>query len=199
MKIKFSDLPGICLVFTSSILLVSFGSGLDAAEFAGVSADDVTLSEYSSKDLSLLTQVHAEHLFKDYERHGFFRIGLLPLPVAEKVQIQIKSAECLTNATLALRSWNQPSAGVKRLEVRNLEIKLFGDKQARLSAVSARIGQDGVLDLSAVSIFNAAGGQMSIPKATLQVAGSSAGWLHWSADGQPQTIFLFKPTPDKTP
>jgi hypothetical protein len=199
VKIQILDLPGICLVFATATLLVSFDSGLNAADFAGASADDVTLSEYNFKDLSLLTQVHADRLFKDYEHHGFFRIGLLPVPVAENVQIQIQSADCLTNATLALSSWNQPSAGVRRLELRNLEIKLFGDRQPRLSAVSARVGRDGVLDLSAVSVFNVAGGQMSIPKAILQVAGSSAGWLHWNYQGQPQEIFLFKPTPDETP
>jgi hypothetical protein len=40
---------------------------------------------------------------------------------------------------------------------------------------------------------------MSIPKATLQIAGSSTGWLHWNCDGQLQDVFLFKPKPDKTP
>jgi hypothetical protein len=76
---------------------------------------------------------------------------------------------------------------------------LFGEKQPRLFAASARVGQDGILELSTVSVFNATGQQTSIPKAALQVAGSSAGWLRWNFDGHPQELFLFKPTSDKTP
>jgi hypothetical protein len=198
VKIKFSNLLGIGLIFAVATLLVSLPS-LNAVELVGASANDVTSSEYNSKDLSLVAQVHAAHLFTDYERRGFFRIGLLPIPVAENVQIQIRSADCLTNALLGLHFWNQPSVGVRRLELRNLEIKLFGEKQPRLSAATARVGQDGILELSTVSMLNATGQPLSIPKATLQAAGSSAGWLHWNFDGQPQDVFLFKPASDKTP
>ncbi len=158
---------------------------------------DVTSCEYNG--LELVDQVHAARIFVDYERRGFFRIGLLPIPVAENVQIQIQSADCLTNALLALHSWNQPSAGLRRLELRNLEIRLIGEKQPRLCAAGARVGQDGALELSTVSVFNAAGQPTSIPKATLQVAGSAAGWLRWNVDGQPQDVFLFNSTSNKTP
>lgn len=198
MKIKFSNLLGIGRIFAVATLLVSL-PGLNAVELVGASANDVTSSEYNSKDLSLVAQVHAAHLFTDYERRGFFRIGLLPIPVAENVQIQIRSADFLTNALLGLHFWNQPSVGVRRLELRNLEIKLFGEKQPRLSAVTARVGQDGVLELSTVSMLNATGQPLSISKATLQATGSSAGWLYWNFDGQRHDAFLFKPKSDKTP
>jgi hypothetical protein len=158
---------------------------------------DVTFCDYNG--LAPVTKVHAARMFVDYERRGFFRIGLLPMLVAENVQIQIQSADYLTNALLALHSWNQYSAGLRRLELRNLEIKLFGKKQPRLCAASAQIEKDGVLELSTASMFSTTGQQTSIPKATLQVAGSSAGWLRWNVDGQPQDTFLFKSTLDKTP
>lgn len=199
MKIKLFDLLGICRVLAGATLLVSLDPGLNAAELVGASADDVTCSEYSPKDLSLVAQVHAARIFTDYERKFFFRIGLLPIPVAENVQIEIQSAECLTNALFALHDWNQTAAGIRRLELRNVEIKLIGEKQPRLSAAIARVGQDGVLELSTVSVFNTIGRQTLIPKAILQAAGSSAGWLRWNFDGHPQDIFLFKPTSDKTP
>jgi hypothetical protein len=186
-------------IFFTAALCVSLEFDVSAAGLAGAAANEVTLSEYSPKDLSLVAQIHASRIFTDYERRGFFRIGLLPIPVAENVQIQIQSVECLTNAFFALHDWNQPAVGIRRLELRNLEIKLIGERQPRLSAAVARVGQDGVLELSTVSVFNAIGRQISIPKAILQVAGSSAGWLHWNFDGHPQDIFLFKPTSDKTP
>jgi hypothetical protein len=184
----------ICLVFACSI----FGAfDVNASELVGTGANDVTMVEYDG--ISPVAQVHAARMFIDYERHGFFRIGLLPIPVVENVQIQIQSADCLTNALFGLHSWNQPSVGASRLELRNLEIGLFGEKQPRLSAAVARVGQDGILELSAVSVFDATGRQTSIPKAALQAAGSSAGWLHWNFDGHPQELFLFKPTSAKIP
>jgi hypothetical protein len=85
------------------------------------------------------------------------------------------------------------------LELRNLEIKLFGEKQSRLRAVTARVGQNDTVELSTVSVFGVVGQQGSIPKATLQIAGSSAGWLRWNFDGHPQELFVFKQTSDKTP
>jgi hypothetical protein len=170
---------------------------VNALGLARTGANDLTTVEYDG--LTPVSQVHVDRIFIDYERRGFFRIGLLPIPVAENVQIQIRSVDCLTNAMFALHSWDQPSVGVRRLELRNLEIKLIGEKQPRLSAAVARVGQDGVLELSAVSVFDPTGWQTSIPKAALQAAGSSAGWVHWNSDGHPQDIFPFRPTPDKTP
>jgi hypothetical protein len=197
VKIRFLILLKICIVLAGVFLWLSQESRANAAEFFGTGANDVTMVEYDG--LTPAAQVHVARMFIDYERHGFFRIGLLPIPVVENVQIQIQSAGCLTNAMFALHSWNQPSVGAERLELRNLEIRLLGEKQPRLSAASARVGKDGVLELSAVSVFNTTGQQTSIPKAVLQAAGSSAGWLHWNANGHPQELFLFKPTSDKTP
>lgn len=170
---------------------------VNALGLAGTGANGLTSVEYDG--LTPVAQVHAGRLFVDYERHGFFRIGLLPFPAAENVQIQIRSADCLTNALFGLHSWNQPSVGARRLELRNLEIKMFGEKEPRLSAAVARVGQDGILELSTVSVLDAKGRQTSIPKAALQIAGSSAGWLRWNFDGQPQELFLFKPQSTKTP
>lgn len=198
-EVKFFFLSRICLVSVSAVLWMLLTPVVSVAGLAGTTANEVTLSEYDSKDLSLVFQVHAARIFTDYERRGFFRIGLLPIPVAEDVQVQIQSADCLTNALFALRSWNQPSVGVRRLELRNLEIKLFGEKQSRLRAVTARVGQNGTVELSTVSVFGIAGQQASIPKAILQIAGSSAGCLHWNFDGRSQELFVFKPTSDKIP
>jgi len=172
---------------------------LDAAKLVGTSAEDVTLTEYNATDASPVAEVHATRLFRDFERRGFFRIGLLPIPIAENVQIQIQSADCLSNALMTLNSWDEPPTAVRRLELRKLEIKLFGEKQPRLSASTGHVGQNGVLELSKVSLFNVARPPTFISNATLQIAGSSPGWLHWNSDGHPQNTFLFKPSSDKTP
>lgn len=197
MKIPSLILRNFCIALAGVALWLSHMSRANAAGFFGTGANDVTMVEYDG--LLPIAQVHVARMFIDYERRGFFRIGLLPIAVVENVQIQIHSADCLTNAMFGLHSWSQPSVGAGRLELRNLEIRLFGEKQPRLSAAFAHVGQDGVLELSTVSLFNATGQQTSIPKAVLQAAGSSAGWLRWNFDGHQEELFLFKPTSDKTP
>ncbi len=184
---------GLVLVATTMCAAPKF----DAVKLAGGSADDATFTEYSSKDASLVTRVHAARLFRDFELHGFFRIGLLPVPVAEDVQIEIRSADCLTNALSGLHFWNGPSLAVRRGELRNVEIKLFDENQPRLSARLMHMGRDGVLELFHVSMTGGTGGQTIIPKANMQLTGPSAGWISWNSEGKSRGLFLFKPMSKK--
>jgi hypothetical protein len=196
VKVK---LFSICVFLGAAAVWAALESRMDAAELFGATANDVTISDYSPNDLSLVTQIHADRIFADYERRGFFRIGLLPVPVAENVQIQIKSADCLTNDLFALHSWDQPGVGARRFEFRNLEISFFGEEQPRLRAATARVGQNGTIELSIVSLPGSVEHQIPIPHATLQVAGCSAGWLRWNLGGHQEEFFVFKPKSDKTP
>ena len=193
MKRKCSGVFGLVLFATTLCAAPKF----DAVTVAGGAADDVTVTEYSAKDASLVARVHAARLFRDFERHGFFRIGLLPVPVAEDVQIEIRSAECLTNALSALHLWNEPSVAVRRIELRNVGIGFLDEKQQRLSARLARVRRDGDLELFNVSLTGGTGVQTFIPEATLQTSSPSAGWIRWYSEGQVRKIFPFKPMSDK--
>ncbi|MDE3067202.1 MAG: hypothetical protein KGJ60_06570 [Verrucomicrobiota bacterium] len=191
-----------CL-FRLVLLAVGTGAGLESgvglAGQTGTAATGLTFSEYNSKDLSQIAQVHAARVFVDYEHWGFFRIGLLPVLVAENVQIKIQSAEGLTNTLADLMSWPRPAAEVRQLELRRLEITLFGEKQPRLCAASAWVGAGGVLELSAVSARVRGEPPISVPRAALQVSGPSAGRLSWNQDGRREAFPLFKLTANKTP
>jgi hypothetical protein len=166
---------------------------VNAAGLAGGTVQDVGIAEYSSKDLSLVARVHASQIVTDYERHGFFRIGLLPIAVADNVQLQISSAGCLTNALSALREWRQPSVGARRLELRNLEITMVGEARPRLRASRARIGNDSSLELFNVSSSGAEGQPVAFGKGALQIAGSSAGRLSWDVAGRTEELFPLNP------
>jgi hypothetical protein len=192
--------PGrLGLAFIAGAVCVSLESGAAAAGLTGMPMTEVTVSEYSSKNLSLIVQVQAARVSVDYEHWGFFRIGLLPMLVAENVQVKIQSAEYLTNAVADLRSWHQPADGFRRLELRNLEITICGENQPRLRAAAARLGQDGAVKLSAAAICDAAGRQVLLPNATLQISGPSAGRLCWNSGGHPEEFFILQTTSDKTP
>ncbi len=160
---------------------------------------EATICEYNSQDLSPVVEIHAANLFTDYERWGFFRIGALPMLVADHVQVKIQSAAYLANALAGLKSWHQAASASRGFEMRDLEIRLRGEKDARLRAVRARVGHDGAINLSGVTFRDAGGEQISIPKATLQIAGSSAGRLSWNRSGHPEERYLFQTPNDKKP
>ena len=161
------------------------------AAAAGDLASDVTLPEYSSHGLSVTGQVQVGRLFIDHKRWGFFRIGALPLLVAENVRVQIQSEEYFTNGLddLDLSSWRQLAKGAARQELRQLEINVAGEKEPRLRAAVASIGPDGEAIMSAVTILEPAGSLLSLRKATLQISGPSAGQLSWNAGGHPEKRF----------
>jgi hypothetical protein len=186
------------LFFLVTVAGVPLKSSL-AAGLAGAEATDVTVSEYNPKDFSLAVQLHAATIFIDYERWGFFRIGLLPLLVARDVQIKVQSASYLANALADLRASHQTAAGVRRLEMRNLEIAMVGENQPRLRAAVARFGQDGSLKLSAVTVHDIAGRQIYISRAAMRLSGPSTGWLQWNSGGGPHELFTFQTNIIKTP
>ncbi len=198
MKIQIRFPALLRLVFFTAAVCALSVSEADAG-LAGSAATEVTVSEYSSKNLSLIAQVHAACVFVDYEHWGFFRIGLLPVLVAENVQVKIQSAECLTNALADLRSWHQPASGCRQLELRNLEITMNGENQPRLRAAIARVGPDGAVKLSTVAVRNAAGQEVSLLKAALQISGPSAGRLCWNDGGQQKTLRILQTPLPKTP
>lgn len=181
------------------VACVVLSPNIGAAGIVGMPVTTLTVSEYGSKDLSLITRVHAARVFVDYEHWGFFRIGLLPMLVAEDVQIKIQSAEDLANALADLKSWHHPASGYRQLELRNVEITFSAENQPRLRAAVARVGPDGVVKLSAVILRDAVGRQLSIPKATLQISGPSAGRFCWNDGGHQKTLLILQTPPEKTP
>ena len=155
------------------------------------SLDDATLEKYQG--LQLASRIHITRTYVDHEKWGFFKIALAPVQVVEGVNIQILSAGSLTNALDIINSSHISSAGLRHLELRNLQISLLGEKEPRLRADSASIVRPNVLQLSHVSVSNG-GEALSIPRATLQVSGPDCGCLRWNNNfGRPEQLFVFQP------
>jgi hypothetical protein len=159
------------------------------------SAENMTLTEYD--DVTPIVEVHAARVFIDHEKYGFFRLGLAPLAVIQGVRVQVASASRLTNALANLSSWGPAEGNLRHLEVRDLEISLFGEKEPRLRAGTARPNPSGALELSHVSF--AGGPPAAISKASLQMTGPAAGTLRWR-DGQVENeLLILKPPEPKKP
>jgi hypothetical protein len=183
------------------IAIFCFGLGMLAVKTAraqmpfGQSLDDSTMEEYSGSQLA--GRIHITHTYVDHQRFGFFKLGIAPVPVAEGVTIQIRSACSLTNVLEAMASWNISTAKLKHLEFRNLEISLLSEQQPRLRADKARLVQPDVLELSHVSVSNSSQTAVAIRKATLQVSGPDCGRLSWDDSGTREQLLVFQPTSTK--
>jgi hypothetical protein len=158
------------------------------AEFAP-SLDDATLEKYQG--LELVSRIHITRTYIDHEKWGFFKIALAPVQVVDGVNVQIHSADSLTNALAIINSGHISPAVQRHLELRNLQISLLGEKVPRLRADTASIVRPGVLQLSHVSVSNG-GEAISIPKATLQVSGLDCGCLRWNESGGQDQMFVFQ-------
>lgn len=142
-------------------------------------------------DTTLLVQIDSTREFIDHEKHGFFRLGLMPILVVEGIKIQILSANCLTNLASGFDSTGFSNANLRRLELRKIEVALLNEKTPRLKADVARINA-GFFDLSNVTVSLPDAVQISIPKATLQITGLTSGQLRWRQDGMEKAVFIFQ-------
>ncbi|HSY42378.1 MAG TPA: hypothetical protein VK811_00600 [Candidatus Acidoferrum sp.] len=153
------------------------------------SLDDATFEKYNG--LLLVSRIHIARAYLDHEKWGFFKLGLAPIGVMDGVRVQILSADSITNALETLNACNIPSAATHRMEFRNLEISLLGEKASRLRAESARIGRPDTLELSHVLVTNDPLGTISISHATLQVSGPDCGRLSWEESHNHKQLFVF--------
>jgi hypothetical protein len=153
------------------------------------SLDGATLEKYQG--LQLDSRIHITRTYMDHEKWGFFKIGLIPVQVVDGVDLQIHSADSLTNALTFINSGHLSAAAQRHLELRKLEISLLGEKEPRLGADTASIVRPGALQLSHVSVSNG-GEAISIPGATLQVTGPDCGCLRWNSPGGQNQMFVFQ-------
>ena len=166
-----AECMAICLV----ILWLQAPGGIQAGDSFGSAAENLSLTEYD--DVQPILKIHAARMFVGHEKYGFFRFGLAPLAVIQGARIQLDSACRLTNALVNLNSWKPVAGGLRHLEIRELEISLFGEQAPRLRAATARPSGAGALELSQVALAGEPG--VAIPKATLEMCGPTAGRLHW--------------------
>jgi hypothetical protein len=78
--------------------------------------------------------ITAGPLRQDYERKGFFRIGLLPCLVVENLDIQLEEPEVMATALKrAAALLSSHGLAASRLEVRHLTVRANGEPAPRLT------------------------------------------------------------------
>jgi hypothetical protein len=142
--------------------------------------------------------LRVEKVFTDYQRKGFFRIGLLPLCVAEGVRLEVQHPEKAAAALANVRGHLGLAKGNVPAELRRLVLSVAGEPTVQLKAGRVRFGEAGdwLLDggVSCAQGTTVAEGA----KATLQVTGEIPGRLVLETAAGQRTVRIL-PTPPRAP
>ncbi|MBI4325061.1 MAG: hypothetical protein HY674_07325 [Chloroflexi bacterium] len=129
-----------------------------------------------------------DKVFTEYQRRGFFRIGLLPLVVMDGVKIDFRQVDAASSALARLPQELKPWAGSRMLELRDVKFAFPVEPKERLRAGKVRWLENGQWQLSNGVTIQMTTNKVKVAQATLQVAGPSAGLVAW---GSPSALSRF--------
>lgn len=170
IKLLLGSLTAFHLVFSAK---GQFASDLLSGR---MKARGVVTALYTGAEQTPSMIVRADSIFIDYERKGFFRIGVLPLGVMEGVTFEVCRPELVTNSLVQLHDWIGSQAA-KRFEFRKVSFLTLAGSTNRLESGRARIVSDGKWELLDGVRFRSGTNQFEAPRATLQVAGEKTGQI----------------------
>jgi len=131
---------------------------------------------YSGTETEPATVVRLDRAYTDYERKGFFRIGILPIGVMEGVTFELQHPESVTNGLAQLHQWLEARAA-SRLELRRVSFLVSAPVTNRLETGRVRPAADGKLALLDGVSFVSGTNQMQAARGVLQITGAQAGQL----------------------
>jgi hypothetical protein len=138
---------------------------------------DIAIPYYAKGQSTPVAVVRIKRLFTDYQRRGFFRIGLLPTLVAEGVQVEVSDSRQVVAALQGAQRWLKPAAVGKALEWRQVEFEFSELKGTRLEATRVQIAEGGAWQLSGGVLLRSGTNELRRASAILQVTGANAGDL----------------------
>ncbi len=140
----------------------------------GVSVQRAVVPLYTTGSFKLSAVVRVDRAYMDYQRKGFFRIGLLPIGVLDGVTYEARDLSSPAASLASLRRWLGPDAA-KYVELRRVTLLL--SPANRLEAGALRCLADGRWELRNGVRFVSGANDLRAPSATLQLTGSRVGQL----------------------
>ena len=162
-----------------------FGSGVSSMK-------GVVIATYPQDGLQPSSILRVRTVSTEYQRKGFFRIGLLPMAVLEGVIIEVHDPQSLSNSLVQCNQCFGPrNAGV--LELRDVQLVADGAITNRLVCGRARPAGGGKWELLDGVTFDSDAKRTEAPRAILHVTGPSAGQLFLETT-PPSTYYFFAPS-----
>ena len=151
-------------------------------------AQHLTIPRYSEPDKALYAVISVDKVYTEYEKHGFFRIGILPVAVLEGVTYEVKDPVPAAKNLARLRSWLGGETG-NHLELR--QVKLVASPTSRLEGARLLFLDNERWQLAGGVRLISGANEFRAESATLRVAGARAGEVILQTTPPTTTTFLF--------
>jgi hypothetical protein len=159
-----------------------------AAAASGLEVSNGMCLLYCGEGQRPAAMVRVSAVKRDYETRGFFRLGVLPLEVAQGVVIEVYDrhsvAKCLSQCKRVLFG-----RGAKRTEVRQLELLVVGTTTNRVTCARARLESPEQWVLLGAVTVESGRGSIVAERGHLHVTGERAGELNLDLS-PPRTLWL---------
>jgi len=138
----------------------------------GLSVPHAVIPLYTDPPRKLAAVVRVDRAYLDYERKGFFHIGLFPVVALEDVTFEARDTASPSASLACVRRWLGAKAG-QRIEMRR--VKFLFSSTNRLEAGLARCAAEDRWELlNGVRVISGAS-EARAPRAILEMAGPRAG------------------------
>ena len=151
-------------------------------------AQHLVIPRYSEPDMTLYAVISVDKVYTEYEKHGFFHIGALPVAVLDGVTYDVRDPALAAKNLALLRSWLGGDTG-NHLELR--QVKLVASPASRLEAGRLRFLDNDRWQLTGGVRWVSGAGEVRAQSATLRVAGAQAGELILQTTPPSTNTFLF--------
>jgi hypothetical protein len=182
------------------ILLAGYSSAVAQSWFLNsqARATKALIAIYPDVGLRPIAIIRADQIYGDYQRRGFFRIGVLPMLVLDGLSLEICDTNQLSAALIrAGTHFDCKGKASSAVEGRNFSLSFSGQTNGAVHAQTVRLAsgtewllQDGTVDQPAAA-------SISFRRASLAVAGPKAGELTYEATNGVVRIHLLSLAPDK--
>jgi hypothetical protein len=138
----------------------------------GVSVRRAVVPLYTTGSFKLSAVVRVDRAYMDYQRKGFFRIGMFPVGVLDGVTFEARDTADPFASLASMRRWLGTRAG-QRIEMRR--VKLLFSPTNRLEAGLARCVAGDRWELLNGVRFVSGAGEIRAPRATLELGAPQGG------------------------
>jgi|GEM_PF-2248304 len=136
----------------------------------------VTSPVYGPESSRPIAVLRVESTRTEYQRRGFFRIGALPVMVAERVRLEVRDPQATAQVFGGLPEWLRAPGKGRAGEVRDFQMR--GPEPAGapwLTVARVRMAEHGQWELKDGSLRSPEGGVIQFGQALMQITGEHAG------------------------
>jgi len=164
------------LLILAAVTGVSFGKG--GVVPGQMQIKGVLFPVYLDSDGQPVAICRAKHVFSDYQRRGFFRMGVLPLLVIDGFAIELRDASHLSPALTVVPTHVVFKDFVRQaIEARDFSLSSTSREPFLVQARLARLENSDLWRLQEGTVQRSNSAQLTFQRATLKISGPQAGQM----------------------